>query len=575
MKPTPKAATPSERRQVERTHPALVLLRADEGVAAPIGALTILLAQSLAGTFGDAVLVVHLASRESGGPAESNRWNASSGPPSLSPSTSIAGPASRTPSVGTDSGGAHRLHLALHPDPRLAAGELLDKIRRLVPSFAYILVDPSACAPALAHLLLEELASPELHGTVRRLVFLTRVTKARASQPPPAFPGVWSVLVTHLLDPFGDDAPPSVIRPRRGALRERLDATGRLFGRLRDRLGGAAIEPCGEPYPESRVIPEQCSVRLDLPMIAGMLAPVLGRMPEPARASFARWARALTWRRVGVALGGSGAWGYAHVALLRQLEAERVPVDIVGGVSSGSVMGSYYCVLGREGLDLAVARGPRFEVLAWLSMLSSTAIDLGADADFGQILLEDLEVMFLPVATNLSQGRAEVITRSTVASAVRASSSAPGIFASTITRSGVYVDGAISDNVPVVLVERMGADLLIACNSLPPPHRVSSASPASPLGDFLAELSPVARLRDLRVSFELMLHAFGDCEPSESRIVYDPPPEATALFGTFAFGRAGALIEAVEREPGFQEIIRRSVEAYKRLAAPRAAVEPG
>ena len=40
--------------------------------------------------------------------------------------------------------------------------------------------------------------------------------------------------------------------------------------------------------------------------------------------------RAVTWRRVGVALGGSGAWGYAHVALMRQLEAHGVPIDLLG-----------------------------------------------------------------------------------------------------------------------------------------------------------------------------------------------------------------------------------------------------
>lgn len=562
MKHPPRSATPSERRQVDRTHPAVVLFHAAPGLMAPVPALTVLLAEALAGDFGDAVLVIHL--KEPSGFEDDLHGYGASGPPSLSPSTSIAGPPSRTPSIDTDEGQAARLQLSLPADPRRAAAVLVDKLRQLLPLFAYIFIDPSAREPELGRRLLDELASPVLEDAVRRLVFLTRGEGA-----PPPVPRAWSVLATRLLDPpAAHEAPPS-LRPGRPKLLRRLDDARRMASRLRERLGGEAIEPQGEPYPEARVLPERCRVRVDVPALSALTRPVLSRLPEEQRRSFSRWARALTWRRVGVALGGSGAWGYAHVALMRQLHARGVPIDLVGGSSSGSVMGAFYSVLGPAGLELAIERGNRLEKLAWLSMLSSTVIDLGADVDLGSVLLEDLEVIFLPVATNLSRARAEVITRSTVASAVRASSSAPGLFASTITRSGVYVDGAISDNVPVVLVERMGADLLIACNSLPPPPAVSTLTPATPTEDFLAELNPIRRLRDLRVSFERMMHDFGDCEPSDTRVVYEPPPDSGTIFGTFQFGRARALVAAVEREPGFRDTVDRATEAYRRMAAPR------
>jgi predicted acylesterase/phospholipase RssA len=566
MKHPPKSSTPSERRQVERTHPAVVLLQAAAGVEAPIGPLTSLLGATLASSFGDAVLVLHL--NEPSDFEDEPGWSGASGPPSLSPSTSITGPASRTPSIDLEEGQAGHLDLALPADAGRAVALLLDKLRQYLPLFAYVLVDASAREPALQRLLLMALASPELHGVSRRLVVLTRGGAAM-----PSVPRAWSVLVTHLLDPLPDDAAPPSLRPHRGRVLAGLDTARRLAKTLRERLGGDAIEPEGEPYPESRVIPELCRVRLDLRALGALSTagaqPTLASLPEPARRSFGRWARALTWRRVGVALGGSGAWGYSHVALMRQLVARGIPIDIIGGTSSGAVMGAFYAVLGPAGLDRAIAVGTRLSRLAWLSLLSSTVIDLGADAELGCVLLEDLEILFLPVATNLSRGRAEVITRSTVASAVRASASAPGVFASTITRTGVYVDGAISDNVPVVLVERMGADLLVACNPLPPPAVVSTRAAESPLDDFLAEINPVNRLRDLRVSFEMMMHDFGDCEPSETRIVYEPPPDANSLFGTFQFGRAAALVEAVEREPRFRETIDRSAEAWARLAAPR------
>jgi hypothetical protein len=67
----------------------------------------------------------------------------------------------------------------------------------------------------------------------------------------------------------------------------------------------------------------------------------------------------------------------------------------------------------------------------------------------------------------------------------------------------------------------------------------------------------------------MMIQRFGECEPSETRVVYEPPPDANALFGTFHFSRAPTLVDAVEREPRFRETIDKSVEAWSRLAAPR------
>jgi NTE family protein len=253
---------------------------------------------------------------------------------------------------------------------------------------------------------------------------------------------------------------------------------------------------------------------------------------------------------------------------MQELHDRDVPIDLVGGSSSGSLMGAYYCVLGRRGLDLVLTRGKRFYKLALLSTITSTIIDLACEADLGAVMLEDLEVIFLPVATNLSRARAEVLTQCLVSSAMRATSSAPGVFASTITRSGLYVDGAITDNVPVILVERMGADLLFVCNPLPPPPTVRVPTPETPMQDFLAEFAPWNRVRDLAVSFALMFHDFGDCEEAPTRVIYDPPARSFGLYRTFSFHKAQEIVDDVKQEEIFQEMIDKSVKAWKRLALP-------
>src|SRR5258708_24403989 len=72
----------------------------------------------------------------------------------------------------------------------------------------------------------------------------------------------------------------------------------------------------------------------------------------------------MTGRRVGVALGGGGAWAYAHCAFLQSLHDADIPVDIVAGTSFGSMVGAFYASQGLEGLRKLVAAGPTLSYIA-------------------------------------------------------------------------------------------------------------------------------------------------------------------------------------------------------------------
>lgn len=526
------SATPAK---TSRPYPALILLDQQRGLGAPLGVLTRLLAQTLAEDFGDAVIVLHVLDSLPVGEIVSDE-------------------------IEPDEHRADHISLKVPPDAVEAFEMVRMRSRYLSESYAYIFLDLSRCKPHLSSVLLTRLAVSDLGLLARRLVFLTR---DRAAPRPPSG---WAVLRTDVLDPRPDGDQ----RPAPEGLRGSLTRARHMAGEIKKRLGGDAIEPQGEPYPESRISPEWCRVRMDLPALRAKSDVVLGDLAPTQRESISRWGRAVTYRRVGVALGGGGSWGYAHVALMLALIERGIPIDLVGGSSSGTLMGAYFCALGKDGLELTMDRAERFAKMASWSFVTSTILDITVEEDLGTRLLEDLEIALLPVATNLTKARAEVITRSTIGSAVRASGSAPGLFAATITKSGLYVDGAVTDNVPVVLVERMGADLCIACNPLPPPLSVNLREPTTPLQDFLAEFNLLNRLRDIYVSFTLMLHDFGDCEPSETRVVYDPGGHASSLSLTSAFERGRAVVHAVERDPLFQETIRRAVEAWQRLARARA-----
>ena len=88
--------------------------------------------------------------------------------------------------------------------------------------------------------------------------------------------------------------------------------------------------------------------------------------------------------------------------------------------------------------------------------------------------------------------------------------------------------------------------------------------------DFLAEFNLMNRLRDIYVSFALMLHDFGDCEAADNRIVYDPAGQPMPLFRTSEFRRGRDIVEAVENDPVFLETMRRAGESWQRLARPRS-----
>src|ERR1700679_175730 len=97
------------------------------------------------------------------------------------------------------------------------------------------------------------------------------------------------------------------------------------------------------------------------PPRAGTREPRFGDLPAAGRETLGRWARALTRRRVGLAFGGSGSWGYASAALSLELCARGVPVDLVAGASSGALIGAYLCAAGVEGVARVIENGPVFQ----------------------------------------------------------------------------------------------------------------------------------------------------------------------------------------------------------------------
>ena len=256
---------------------------------------------------------------------------------------------------------------------------------------------------------------------------------------------------------------------------------------------------------------------LSLILAAQSLAvPAISHSESPTTAAVA--APPATHRpRVGLVLSGGGARGAAHIGVLKVLEQLRVPVDAIAGTSMGAVVGGLYAsgLSAREvekimtSIDWQDAfrdRPPREDLtlrrkqedqnfLVKLPLgIRGGHVRLPRALIQGQKLTETLRRLTLPVArisdfdelptpfravaTDLESGETVTMRSGDLTSAMRASLSAPGVFAPVEREGRLLVDGGITDNVPVDIARAMGVDVLIVVDvafPLLPREKLSSA----------------------------------------------------------------------------------------------------
>jgi predicted acylesterase/phospholipase RssA/CRP-like cAMP-binding protein len=295
-----------------------------------------------------------------------------------------------------------------------------------------------------------------------------------------------------------------------------------------------------------------------------------GAQPGALTRAFARLARVVEGRTVGLALGGGGAWGFSHVALLRNLEAQGVPIDYIAGTSFGSVVGGLYVVGGMRALELLVDAnsatgrgiGPTLRALAggalnralFVAPFSSVAVEtfvhdqlraVGARSAGDPPCLGATEIPFYPVGTNLGTHEPLALPHATAGMGVRMSGSLPPIFAALLRRYDRIADGAFVANVPSRVVREVGAHFVIAANVVPPPPAPVPAN----LGRSLVTWLPrkiVERLEDtLRGVFVLAWKAGEDQGALAADYPLDMRPTAANLFEMW---RGRDIVDEIEKK---------------------------
>jgi NTE family protein len=171
--------------------------------------------------------------------------------------------------------------------------------------------------------------------------------------------------------------------------------------------------------------------------------------------------------RIGLALGGGAARGFAHIGVIKVLEAQGIVPDIIVGTSAGSVVGALYAA-GFNGFELQrLALQMDETAIADWSLPARGVLRGEALQNFINKALDGRPIEALPrklavTATDLQTGELVVFERGNTGMAVRASSSVPAVFQPVLINGREYVDGGLVSPVPARVARRLGADVVIA-----------------------------------------------------------------------------------------------------------------
>ena len=217
--------------------------------------------------------------------------------------------------------------------------------------------------------------------------------------------------------------------------------------------------------------------------------------------------------KLGLALGGGAARGFAHIGVIQVLEENGIKPDLVVGTSAGSLVAAFYAS-GKTGAQLQWLADTMDEsqltdwTIPFMSrgMLRGEALGRYVNSQLNGAKIEDLKMPLGIVATDLQTGDGILFRRGDIATAVRASSAVPSVFEPVRIGNKDYVDGGLVSPVPVRYARQMGADIVIAVD-------ISSRPEDAKTSDML---------KVLLQTFSIMGKSISQLEMTQAEVVVRP-----------------------------------------------------
>jgi len=173
--------------------------------------------------------------------------------------------------------------------------------------------------------------------------------------------------------------------------------------------------------------------------------------------------------RIAIVLGAGASKGFAHIGVLKVLEAQKVPIHMIVGTSAGSLVGSLYAsgknAFALQDIAMKMERDKviDYDWKVWKGgLIKGEKLENFINASLNNTPIEKLKIPYYAVATNAATGEEMVFGRGNAGIAVRASCSVPGMFQPVKIGNSTYVDGGLVSAVAVDVARRYGADVVIA-----------------------------------------------------------------------------------------------------------------
>ncbi|MEW6584433.1 MAG: patatin-like phospholipase family protein [Nitrospirota bacterium] len=252
--------------------------------------------------------------------------------------------------------------------------------------------------------------------------------------------------------------------------------------------------------------------------------------------------------KVAVVLGAGAAKGFAHIGVLKVLEANKIPVHMIVGTSAGSFVGSLYSY-GYNAFELqkasfALEKDDIIDLtIPDNGFIKGEKIESYINKMVRNAPIEKLRIPFYAVATDIQTGREVLFASGNTGTAVRASCSIPGIFVPPVISGRTYVDGGVVSPVAVEAARKFGADVVIAVD-------ISGDS---------AQSVPSGTIETMLQSISIMYGKISAAQLSKADVVIKPK---VGYIGAADFTkRHEAVLEgekaALAALPNIQEILQR------------------
>ena len=185
-----------------------------------------------------------------------------------------------------------------------------------------------------------------------------------------------------------------------------------------------------------------------------------------------RVAREIGGVRIGLALGGGGARGWAHLGVLEALEKEHIPIDMIAGTSIGALVGATYARTGsfKETCQLTIGKFPDKRstkkriydyTIPLRGFIKGAKVWKMAQEDLGRADFHDLKIPLVVVAVDIGNGEEVILDSDSIADALRATIAIPGVFEPAHLKGRWLVDGALVNSVPASILVLKGMNYVI------------------------------------------------------------------------------------------------------------------